>query len=135
MNPLYACISLSVLLCLSCATAVSQSAITGQITDSEGAVIANARVFVHWDSSGSAVGLRDNIGIKQDVTVLTDTSGHYSANVPAGFYDVFVSVMAFTPTATKVRVKEGKPGSFSPKLNANPLVTKELGHEIYPGSK
>jgi Carboxypeptidase regulatory-like domain len=120
---------------LSCAFGAPQTAITGQITDSEGAVIANARVLVHWDPSGSAVGLRDNNGIKQDVMVVTDASGHYSANVPPGFYDVFVSAMAFTPAATKVRVKEGQPGTFSPKLNADPLVTKELGHEIYPGSK
>ncbi len=124
-----------VFLCLSVAFAAPQAAITGQIRDSEGAVIANARVLVHWDSSGSAVGLKDNIGIKQDVMVVTDASGRYSANVPPGFYDVFVSAMAFTPTATKVRVKEGQPGTFSPKLRADPIVTKELGHEIYPGSK
>lgn len=123
------------LLCVSFASAAPESAITGQITDSEGAVITNARVLVHWDPSGSAVGLRDNIGIEKDVVVLTDAAGHYSANVPPGFYDVFVSAMAFTPTATKVRVKAGQLGTFSPKLNVDPLVTKELGHEIYPGSK
>jgi hypothetical protein len=67
-------------------------------------------VIVHWDSSGSTVGLRDNIGIKQDVIVVTDASGQYSANVPAGFYDVFVSAMAFTPIAAKVIVKEGHGG-------------------------
>ena len=80
-----------VFLCLACLSADPRSAITGQITDSEGAVIANARLLVHWDSSGSAVGLSDNSGIKQDVIAVTDASGHYSANVPAGFYDVFVS--------------------------------------------
>ena len=95
----------------------------------------NARVLVHWDPSGSAVGLRNNIGIKQDAIVLTDACGHYSANVPPGFYDLFVSAIAFTPTATKVRVKERQPGTFSPKLNADPLVTKELGHQISPGSE
>ena len=111
------------------------SAISGQIADSEGAVIANARVLVHWDSSGSTVGLRDNIGISHDVTVVTDNTGRYSADVPAGFYDVFVSAMAFTPAALKVRVKEGQPAIFSTKLKADPLVTKELGHEIYPAQK
>jgi hypothetical protein len=126
---------LLVFLCLSCLFADPQSAITGQITDSEGAVIASARVLVHWDSSGSTVGLRDNIGIKQDVIVVTDISGHYSANVPAGFYDAFVSAMAFTPTATKVRVKQGQATTFSTKLKVDPLVSKELGHEIYPAPK
>jgi hypothetical protein len=124
-----------VFLCLAWLSANPQSAITGQITDSEGTVIAHARLLVHWDSSGSAVGLRDNIGIRQDVIVVTDASGHYSANVPAGFYDVFVSAMAFTPTATKVRVTQGRNTTFSTKLKVDPLVSKELGDEIYPAPK
>jgi hypothetical protein len=123
---------LLVFLCFSWLSAGPESAIYGQITDSEGAVIANARVLVHWDSSGSTVGLRDNIGIRHDVTVVTDNTGRYSADVPAGFYDVFVSAMAFTPTATKVRVKEGRPATFNTSLKADPLVSKELGDEISP---
>jgi hypothetical protein len=107
-------------------SAAQQSAISGQITDSEGAALRKAHVLVHWDSSGSAVGLRDNIGIKQDVTVVTDANGHYSADVPPGFYDVFVSAMAFTPTAAKVRVKEGHATTLSRKLKVDPLVSKEL---------
>jgi hypothetical protein len=94
-------------------------------------VIADARVLIHWDSSGSMVGLRDNIGTKQDVIAVTDTGGQYSANVPAGFYDVFVSAMAFTPSAAKVRVKQGQRITFSTMLRADPLVVKELGHEVY----
>jgi hypothetical protein len=57
--------------------------------------------------------------------LVTDTSGHYSADVPRGFYDVFVSAMAFTPTAAKVRVKEGAT-TLSRELKADPLVSKEL---------
>ena len=120
------------LLCVSFgAAAQRQSEITGEIVDSEGAAIANARVLVHWDSAGSTVGLSDNIGIQHDVIVTTDTTGRYSAVVPAGFYDLFVSAMAFTPSAAKVRVKQGQSTPFSTKLRADPLVTKELGHEIY----
>jgi hypothetical protein len=78
-----------VFICLSWVSADAQSAIGGKITDSEGSVIANARVLVHWDSSGSTVGLTDNIGIKQDVIVVTDTSGQFSTSVPAGFYESF----------------------------------------------
>ena len=114
-------------LSLACLSADPQSAITGQITDSEGAVIANARVLVHWDSSGSAVGLTDNIGTKQDVITATDASGHYSANVPAGFYDVFVSAPAFTPIAAKVIVKQGQKAMLNAKLYVDPLVSKEIG--------
>ena len=115
-----------VFLCFCLSSAAQQSEITGQITDSEGAALKDARVLVHWDSSGSAVGLKDNIGIKRDVAVVTDTNGHYSANVPPGFYDVFVSAKAFTPTAAKVRVKEGHATTLIRELKVDPLVSKEL---------
>ena len=116
-----------VFLCLACLSADPQSAITGQITDSEGAVIANARLLVHWDASSRAVGLRDDVGIKQDVIVVTDANGRYSADVPAGFYDVFVSATAFTPIAAKVIVKQGQKAMLNAKLYVDPLVSKEIG--------
>jgi hypothetical protein len=112
-----------------------KSTITGQVTDPIGAAVQNARVLVHWDPSGSSVGLTDNVGIKEDIVVVTDTDGHYSVDVPAGFYDVFVSAMAFTPTATKVRVKENHTTTFAAKLKPDALVTKELGDEIKGGGK
>jgi hypothetical protein len=61
----------------SLSSAAQQSAIAGQITDSDGAAIGGARVLVHWDSSGSSVGLKDNVGVNQDVAVVTDANGHY----------------------------------------------------------
>jgi len=120
-----------VLLFLARLSADPQSALTGQVTDSEGAVIANARVLLHWDSSGSAVG---HLGFKQDAIVVTDASGHYSANVPAGFYDVFVSAPAFTPIAAKVIVKEQK-AMFDAKLYVDPLVSKEIGGVQVEGAR
>src|SRR5579864_8490770 len=98
--------------------------ITGQITDSEGAAIAQARVLIHWDSAGSTVGLSDNIGIQRDLIVMTDANGNFSATVPPGFYDLFVSRMAFTPIAAKVRVKKEHSVTFNGKMFADPLVTK-----------
>jgi hypothetical protein len=111
-----------VFLCLAWLSANPQSAITGQITDSEGAVIAKARVLVHLDPVGSTVGLTDNIGAAQDISVVTDDSGRYSASVPSGFYDVFVTATGFTPTAAKVRVRQGQRATYSTKLRADPLV-------------
>jgi hypothetical protein len=122
-----------VFLYISRMSAVPQNAIKGQITDSEGAVIAKARVLVHWDPSASRSAATENS--VQDMSVVTDGSGVYSAMVPAGFYDVFVSAPAFTPIAAKVRVKEGQPTTFSTKLNVDPLVSKEIGDEIYPAPK
>jgi hypothetical protein len=43
--------------------------------------------------------------------------------------------MAFTPTAAKVRLKQGERTTFSAKLRADPLVTKELGDEFYAAPK
>jgi hypothetical protein len=121
-------IAMVVVLCLPVAATEQQSKISGQIVDSEGASISNARVIVHWDASGSAVGLRDNIGIQQDLIVTSDDAGRYSANVPAGFYDVFVSAMAFTPRAAKVRVRQEQSTTYNSRLTADPLVSKELAH-------
>ncbi|MGA8874085.1 MAG: carboxypeptidase-like regulatory domain-containing protein [Candidatus Korobacteraceae bacterium] len=107
------------------------TAIRGQVLDSEGAAIPNARVLVHWDSSGSKVGLKDNIGLTQDLTVTTDIKGHFLVTVPPGFYDVFVTAQAFTPVAAKVRVKENEPASFNPTLRADPQVARELVDTFY----
>lgn len=63
--------------------------------------------------------------------MVTDASGQYSANVPAGFYDVFVSAMAFTPIAAKVIVKEGHGAVLTAKLYLDLLVSKEIrGMEV-----
>ena len=118
----------ALLLCASFVAPEPQSIIAGRIVDSEGAAIAEARVLVHWDSAGSTVGLSDNIGIQQDLVVTTDANGRYAANVPAGFYDVFVSAMAFTPTAAKVRVKQARRTTYNSALKVDPLVVKELAH-------
>jgi hypothetical protein len=125
--------TLVLFLCISSISARPQSEIVGQVTDSEGAVLAKARVLLHWDPSGSTVGLMDNIGTKQDVTALTDANGNYSFTVPPGFYDVFVSAMSFTPASAKIRVKQGHRATFNTKLRVDPLVSKELGHEISAG--
>jgi len=42
----------------------AESRLEGKVTDSVGAAIAGAVIFVHWDSSGSTVGFRSNVGTK-----------------------------------------------------------------------
>ena len=54
--------------------------------------MSNAHVIVHWDPSGSKY-LKDNLGIKQDIASTTDSSGHFSLDLPPGFYDVFVTAL------------------------------------------
>ena len=104
-----------------------QTGIEGVVTDSEGAAIHEARVILHWDSSGSTVGLQDNIGLKNDLTVQTDERGKFTAAVPPGFYDLFVSARGFSPVCLKARNKPGTVARYKVKLQASPIITKEMG--------
>jgi len=101
-------------------SAKAQSTIGGRVTDSVGAVVANARVLIHCDPSGRTCGAAPNLN--QDMSVVTDSTGMYSITVPTGFCDVFVSAPAFTPIAAKVIVKK-----LNLKLFVDPLVSKVIG--------
>jgi hypothetical protein len=106
-------------------SAESQSAVRGRVASSEGAVIVKARVLVHWDSSSTVLDTKSSP--IEDVSVVTDNKGEYTAEVPAGFYDVFVSAPFFTPIAAKVIVKEHQQAKFDAKLYLDPQVSKEVG--------
>lgn len=121
-------ILLALALCLS-AGAQSKTELSLTVLDQPGAVISNAQVRVHWDPSGSNIGLKDNIGVPQDIVLQTDKTGHAKIELPPGFYDVFVAAPAFTPQAFKVRVKSERQGVLF-KLKADPLVTAELGDKF-----
>ena len=108
-----------------------KSLLKGEITDELGAAVSQSRVIVHWDSSGSQAGLKSNVGISEDLILQTDEAGKFSTELPSGFYDLFVSSAAFSPACQKIRLKQESPLSVKFKLKANPLVTKELGHQIY----
>lgn len=110
-------------------TAISAE-LHGRVTDQLGAVISGARILVHWDPAGSQVGLTDNVGIKEDASTVTDSTGQFSLPLPPGFYDVFVSSMAFDPKCTKVRVTTKTPANIRLALKASAVVSKELGHRI-----
>ena len=102
------------------------SAITGLVADSTGGAIPKAQITIHWDSSGSTVGLKDNVGLSRDLTATTNKAGHFAMAVPPGFYDVFVTAPAFTPIASKVRVKANIPARLELRLNVDPVVSREL---------
>jgi hypothetical protein len=116
------------LIAICCGIAVAeQPNLAGLITDSEGAAIGHALVYIHWDPSGSGVGLKTNLGLKQDLVLTTDKAGRFYAALPPGFYDVFVSAPAFSPECRKLRVRPGEPARYAAKLSADPSVTKEIG--------
>jgi hypothetical protein len=111
-------------------TDAPKSHLKGKVTDSQGAVIASARVLVHWDPSGSQVGLNSNVGIKEDMRLTTSPMGEFETDLPPGFYDLFVSATAFSPGCEKVRLTESMHPSVDFKLKVDPLVSKELGHKV-----
>jgi len=99
--------------------------LSGTVLDSEGAVIPNAHVIVHWDSGGSNY-LKDNRGTKQDVNATSDSNGHFSVELEPGFYDVFVAATAFSPHCEEIRLKGNEVKSYEIKLKVSRLISIEL---------
>lgn len=117
------------LLCAPCLAASSNSGLKGTVTDLEGAALSGplkVRILVHWDPAGADVGLKTNVGIPKDLTAETDSRGSFQIELAPGFYDVFVSAMGFSPVCRKIRIKPGQVATFNPKLEVDPLVTREL---------
>jgi hypothetical protein len=103
-----------------------KSSLKGEVKDTEGAAIAGARIVVHWDPAGSRVGLTSNIGIEKDLQLIADQSGNFDADLPPGFYDLFISASAFSPSCMKIRVKASTTVTYTTKLKLSGLVAKEL---------
>jgi hypothetical protein len=95
------------------------------VTDEEGAAISSAQVNIHWDRSGSEVGLTDNIGIDHDIVLRTNREGIAEASIPTGFYDFFIAAMAFSPNCLKVRLKGN--GPMVVKVTGNSLISPVAG--------
>ncbi len=106
----------------------------GVVTDPEGSAMRGARILLHWDPSGSRVGLTTNVGLPEDLSLEADRMGNFSSELPPGFYDVFISAIGESPDCHKIRIKPGETAIYNARLKADPLVTKELGFFI-PGTK
>jgi Carboxypeptidase regulatory-like domain len=102
----------------------SSGKLTGVVRDSEGAVISNAIVLVHWDNDGSQGGRSD---APDDLRFVTDKTGEFSANLTAGFYDIAVFAHAFSPNARKVRIRIGQITNDDVTLPVDPQISAEFG--------
>lgn len=122
-------LALVCLVCI-CVAATPTTSLTGVVTDADGAVVRGAYVDVHWDPSGATVGVADNVGIKHELTLVTDQKGKFMAEVPPGFYDLFFAAPGFSPECRKVRLKVGHVENYKISLRADPLVTGELGDTL-----
>ena len=65
--------------------------------------------------------------ISENMILKTDAKGKFSAEIPEGFYDLFVSSATFSPQCRKIRIKKGDVVTFNPRLSPDPLVIDELG--------
>jgi hypothetical protein len=98
--------------------------VQGVVTGSAGTLLTNAQLVVHWDPSGSTAGLKTNVGIPEDRFLKTDTHGAFYAEIPPGFYDVFVTAQVFpriagrfasSPAKTPPSIPNCKPTRWSRK--------------------
>jgi hypothetical protein len=99
--------------------------LSGAVRDSEGAIISNAHLIVHFDPSGSKR-LNGTTAIKEDLISATDSGGRFSLELSPGFYDVFVTAPGFSPYCTKIRL-ETKDVTHDVKLVASPIIVNRLG--------
>jgi hypothetical protein len=61
----------------------------------------------------------------KDVVLKADFVGRFSVDLPAGFYDVFVSSSAFTPVCKKIHLRDGQTFTFDPLLPLDPQILDE----------
>ena len=121
---------MSMMLSVMMPVTASGGVLKGAVGDSSGASIPGAMVLIHWDSAGSAVGLKSNIGIKADFNVRSKDDCTFSVDLPPGFYDVFVASPAFSPVCRKVRIKPNTGVTTVFRMSADPLYTAEMGDRI-----
>jgi hypothetical protein len=115
-------------------TATPKTGLYGTVSDIHGVAVPKAlkpRIVIRWDESGTNIGLKSNVGIPTDAFVETDSTGRFQADVPPGFYDVFVSAFGFAPACRKVRIRPGQVLAFNPKLDISLTVQKELADKPF----
>ena len=110
--------------------AASGEMLKGVAKDSLNMPISSAMVLIHWDSAGSAGGVKSNNGIKADLNLRTKDDGTFSVDLPPGFYDVFAASPAFTPSCRKVRLQPSETVEIMFSMYADPLYTAEMGSRI-----
>jgi hypothetical protein len=99
-----------------------------RVTDASGEYIPQAFVTIHWEQM--VVGSTPNPGIKTDITGRTGATGEFAAQLPEGFYDIFVASQGRIPFCRKVRARPGERTEVSVALVPDPQITFLLGHPL-----
>jgi hypothetical protein len=109
------------LILTSAAATAFSSTLQGHVTDSEGAVIKDAHIFLRSDLAGGFAKK------STDRTLATDANGRFSADLAQGFYDVCVMADGFSPQCRKVFLADQSKNQQSFSLQVDPEVTKRIG--------
>ena len=88
-------------------------------------MIPKAYLATHWDSAGLD-GVRDNLGTPDNKTATTDAMGHFSLDLPAGGYDVFVSAAGFAPHCEKIALTAKGNVRYQARLSAARMLKIRL---------
>ena len=119
-DTLFAVVSLFIV-----ASAVAQnSSVKGVVVDPAGVPISRAFVMFHTDA------LKPENPIQYDLTLRTDKQGRFSADLPPGFYDLFIGAGDFEPDCQEMRTRIGPPQELTIVLKLDPQYVKEHGDEF-----
>ena len=99
---------------------------TIQVTDQLGAVIGKAFVLLHADA------LERENPKPFSMDLRTSSEGEAKAELPSGFYDLFVASTGFAPHCEKIRVRHGKPVTVKIVLKLDKLMSNEYGDRFPP---
>jgi hypothetical protein len=100
---------------------VHAATVSGVVLDSQGASIAKAYVVIRWDSVGLD-GVKENLGTNEIKTATTNETGHFSLELPAGVYDIFVSAAGFSPRCEKITVLAKDGLRYKAQLSVSQMV-------------
>jgi Carboxypeptidase regulatory-like domain len=95
--------------------------LSGTVVDSQGAAIPKAHLAIHWDSVGLD-GVKDNLGTPDNKTATTDATGHFSLELPAGVYDIFVSAAGFAPHCEKITLTAKRNLRYEVRLSVTRML-------------
>ena len=97
------------------------STATLRVTDQLGAVVGKAFVLLHADA------LERENPKPFSMEVRTTSEGEAKAELPSGFYDLFIASTGFAPHCEKLRVRDGKPITVKVVLKVDELMSNEYG--------
>ena len=86
-----------------------------------------AFVVIHWEGVDTSQ-VTKNIGIRQDIVGRANREGQFVAQLPEGFYDVFVAWSFTAPLAMKIHVAPGKPTLHRAVMHLEPLFVPIFSH-------